>query len=127
MADVTHLNNRLWGKLPHDIIYIIIEHLDISSQKCWACVSQEFYGFLCAKIWHTITIKGSQLDEYLNGRRSRTLKATEGLLHNLIHNPYRPDPNLVFEPLRKYYASQEAACLSYPQGLVRIPLLELPL
>ena len=124
------LDPWIWGRIPDDILFIIISYLDTKSQKQWAQVSQTFYSYACSRIWDTIRLKGSYFDAYVAlGERKEPMSAvpSDGIIHFLIHNPFRPNPSLIFGGLRDFRASQDLELMQHLQKSIRIPLLELPL
>ncbi len=124
------LTPQIWSKLPHDILFVIVDCLDLPDWKEWSCVSQAFFPYASARIWRTIRIKARHIETFRCSQEGETEGHHEALQHNILHrlthNACRKFPSPVFQGIREdtpmhiYHPKVE-----YPDeasvGLPRIP------
>ena len=124
------LDPKIWSRSPDDILFLIIPYLDIRSQKQWAQVSQTFYSYACSRIWRDVRVEVSHFDTYVllhEKKEPSTANTSQGIVHFLINNPFRPNTNLVFGGFRGPGEAQDVMLMQHVQKSIRLPLLEMPL
>ena len=97
------LEPAIWQGLPHDIIFNIIDHLDVSDRISWSCVSRDFFSYTTSKIWSRLSISSTNLEAHaLRGtfdyRNILPFKAH--LILFLVNHAFRLNPSLIFSGLR---------------------------
>lgn len=124
------LDPQIWSKLPHDILFNVIDCLDRPDWKEWSCVSRAFFTYASARIWRTIRIGACHIGTSRSLVKSEVKGHCEALqhdiLHRLTHNSYSKLASPVFQAIREdtpmhiYHPNVE-----YPEktliGLSRIP------
>ena len=128
---MSDLAPEMWSKLPHDILFSIVDCLDIPDLIAWSCVSRTFFPYASARIWRTLRIKACHIESYRCLQESGIEGHKEALRHNFVHflthNAHRQDASLVFQGLRTLDAPMHMyrPNVEYPDqkflGLSRMP------
>lgn len=95
---------EIWSKLPHDILFSIVDCLDIPDLVEWSCVNRTFFPYASARVWRTLRIKACHIETYSRLLDSEIEGNEEALRHTIVHflthNAHRQDAALVFQGLR---------------------------
>ena len=102
---MTSLDPKIWANLPHDIICIVIEWLDVPSQKNWAIVSREFYSTATKRIWQHLRLPGRAIEVYamralFDTKALTPNNRTDGIVHFLTHQAHRPSNKRMLNRIR---------------------------
>ena len=95
------LDPATWQGLPYDIIFNIINHLDVSNQITWSSVARDFFPYASSKIWAKLRISSADLEAYADrGTIHELLPSKAHFILFLVNRAFRTNPSLLFNGLR---------------------------